>query len=105
MCVPPGGPPEGILDIAEYIVCRVFLFSLFLYFVPAPFFFGEGVNFSAKRPLSQKKRSDFPNIKNCAAGLSLPSLLPRALRFARVKKKSAEIKKSDVRIFIVASRA
>ena len=23
VCVPPGGPPEGILDIAEYIVCRV----------------------------------------------------------------------------------
>jgi len=43
-----------VVFVAEYIVCRVFLFSLFLYFVPAPFFFGEGVNFSAKRPLSQK---------------------------------------------------
>ena len=30
MCVPPGGPPEGILDIAEYVVCRV-VFVLFLF--------------------------------------------------------------------------
>jgi hypothetical protein len=30
VCVPPGGPPEGILDIAEYIVSRV-IFVLFLF--------------------------------------------------------------------------
>ena len=33
VCVPPGGPPEGILDIAEYIVCRV-VFVLFLFLGP-----------------------------------------------------------------------
>jgi len=37
VCVPPGGPPEGILNIAEYIVCRV-VFLLFSYFVPQNFF-------------------------------------------------------------------
>ena len=36
VCVPPGGPPEGILDIAEYIVCLV-VFLLFL-FGPQNFF-------------------------------------------------------------------
>ena len=36
VCVPPGGPPEGILDIAEYIVCLV-VFLLFL-FGPQKFF-------------------------------------------------------------------
>jgi hypothetical protein len=28
VCVSPGGPPEGILDIAEYVVSRVFFSSL-----------------------------------------------------------------------------
>ena len=36
VCVPPGGPPEGILDIAEYIVCRV-VFLLFLFLGPKIF--------------------------------------------------------------------
>ena len=54
MCVPPGGPPEGILDIAEYIVCRVVFFVFVLVFCPSTIFFGEVENFSAKRPMSQK---------------------------------------------------
>jgi len=37
--LPPGGPPEGILDVAEYIVCRVVFFLLFSYFVPHQNFF------------------------------------------------------------------
>jgi hypothetical protein len=35
VCVPSGGPPEGILDVAEYIACvELFSFSLFSYFIP-----------------------------------------------------------------------
>ena len=30
MCVPPGGTPEGILDVAEYIVCVELFFFLFV---------------------------------------------------------------------------
>ena len=43
VCVPPGGTPEGILDVAEYIVrLELFSFSLFSYFIPEHhFFFGE----------------------------------------------------------------
>ena len=52
VCVPPGGPPEGILDIAEYIVCRVVFFVFVLVFCPSTIFFGEVENFSAKRPMS-----------------------------------------------------
>jgi len=54
VCVPPGGPPEGILDIAEYIVCRVVFFLFVLVFCPQHHFFGKVENFSAKRPMSQK---------------------------------------------------
>ena len=52
VCVPPGGPPEGILDIAEYIVCLV-VFLLFL-FGPQNFFrrklkfFGEKTHVAKK---------------------------------------------------------
>ena len=54
VCVPPGGPPEGILDIAEYIVCRVLFFLFVLVFCPSTIFFGKVENFSAKRPMTQK---------------------------------------------------
>ena len=41
VCVPPGGTPEGILDVAEYIVCVELFFFLFVlvFYYPAPFFF------------------------------------------------------------------
>ena len=41
MCVPPGGTPEGIRDVAEYIVrLELFFFLFVLVFYPrAPFFF------------------------------------------------------------------
>ena len=41
VCVPPGGTPEGILDVAEYIVRLELFFFLFVlvFYYPAPFFF------------------------------------------------------------------
>ena len=39
VCVSPGGPPEGILDVAEYIVCRVVFFLFVLVFYPSTIFF------------------------------------------------------------------
>ena len=42
VCLPSGGTPEGILDVAEYIACVelfFFLFVLVFYIPSAPFFF------------------------------------------------------------------
>ena len=66
VCVPPGGPPEGILDIAEYIVCLV-VFLLFL-FGPQNFFrrklkfFGEKTHV-AKKFVSFTQNTQTSNIK------------------------------------------
>ena len=46
VCVPPGGPPEGILDIAEHIECRV-VFVLFLFWGPK--FFRQKWNFLGEK--------------------------------------------------------
>ena len=49
MCVSPREGPEGILDIAEYIVCRV-VFVLFLFWGPK--FFRQKCNFFGEKPMS-----------------------------------------------------
>ena len=62
VCVPPGGPPEGILDIAEYIVCLV-VFLLFL-FGPQKFFrrilifFGEKTHVAKKLQERQTRNTN-----------------------------------------------
>ena len=56
VCVPPGGPPEGILDVAEYIVCRVvfFLFVL-VFYPPSTIFFRRSCKFFGEKTIVAKK--------------------------------------------------
>ena len=49
VCVSPGGPPEGILDVAEYIVCRVVFFLFVLVFYPSTIFFRRSCKFFGEK--------------------------------------------------------
>ena len=55
VCVPPGGPPEGILDVAEYIVCRVVFFLFVLVFYPSTIFFRRSCKFFGEKTIVAKK--------------------------------------------------
>ena len=68
VCVPPGGPLEGILDVAEYIVCRVVFFLFVLVFYPSTIFFRRSCKFFGEKTIVAKKKERKKNMQQKPMG-------------------------------------